>query len=129
MESKRFILACLALLPLSLPAMAQAPAAPPGTGPEASTGASQPLRLKVRPSGYEPAPEDAVARQERLLKRMADNDFLFRSICQNCGDAWKHNSYAPFNPMRSLKGMASEPAPDAPASDVAPSAPAVAAQP
>jgi hypothetical protein len=110
MESKHIILACLVLL-AACPAMAQET--------ESTAETSQPLRLKVRPSGYETAPEDAVARQERLLKRMADNDFLFRSICQSCGDAWKHNSYAPFNPMRSLKGQASEPEPAPPASEAA----------
>jgi hypothetical protein len=76
--------------------------------------ASRPLTLTVRPSGRDPSPDEALARQERLLKRMSQNDFMFRSICVQCGDAWKHNSYAPFDPTRSLKGGSPEPSPSPP---------------
>lgn len=95
---------CIGLATTALPALAQ------------ETGPTRPLTLTVRPSGRDTAPDEAIARQERLLKRMAQNDFLFRSICIRCGDAWKHNSFAPFNPMRALRGgpdeSAAEPAPD-----------------
>jgi hypothetical protein len=65
---------------------------------------ASPLQLRVKPSGVEDAPNANVARQKRLLERMVRNDFMLRSICTSCGDSWKHNSYAPFNPMRTLGG-------------------------
>jgi hypothetical protein len=63
---------------------------------------SKALQLRVRPSGVEPAPSEAQQRQERLLKRMEQSDHMVRSICVNCGDHWKHQIYAPFNPYASL---------------------------
>ncbi|MET0743230.1 MAG: hypothetical protein ABWY78_07665 [Microvirga sp.] len=98
MISSRIVLICVAVSATILPAAAQ------------ESGSTRPLTLTVRPSGRDTAPDEALARQERLLKRMAQNDFMFRSICISCGDAWKHNSYAPFNPMRSLHGNPNEPA-------------------
>lgn len=62
---------------------------------------SSPLVLTVRPSGYD-ADAEVQARQERLLKRMEQADYSVRSICVNCGDSWKHQTYAPFNPLQSL---------------------------
>jgi hypothetical protein len=103
MISSRIALVCIGFSTTILPVGAQ------------ESGPTKPLTLTVRPSGRDMAPDEAVARQERLLKRMAQNDFLFRSICVSCGDAWKHNSYAPFNPMRSLRGN-----PDDSASDPGP---------
>ena len=67
------------------------------------TTESPALTLKVRPSGTTDADSDNRARQERLAKRMEENDFLFRSSCMQCGDAWTHTSYAPFEPLRSLR--------------------------
>lgn len=66
---------------------------------------SSPLTIKVHPSGYEVSPDEAITRQKRLAERMSKNDFLFRSICISCGDSWKHNSYAPFEPMSALGGQ------------------------
>jgi hypothetical protein len=63
---------------------------------------SDPLRLVVRPSGYETEPNDAKERQERLLRRLEQSNHMMRSICINCGDAWKHQIYAPFNPLARL---------------------------
>lgn len=66
-----------------------------------SAPASAPLVLTVKPSGYD-ADAEAQARQERLLRRMEQVDYSVRSICVNCGDGWKHQTYAPFNPLQSL---------------------------
>ncbi|MCB8820398.1 hypothetical protein [Microvirga rosea] len=74
----------------------------PAVGQESSGTPSNPLFLTVKPSGYE-ADTEAQARQERLLKRMEQADYSVRSICVNCGDAWKHQTYAPFNPLQSLQ--------------------------
>jgi hypothetical protein len=59
------------------------------------------MQLTVRPSGFER--NEAKERQERLLKRMEQSNHMIRSICMNCGDQWKHQIYAPFNPLASLK--------------------------
>jgi len=95
---------CLALLGLlagagwiiaaTVPALAQGQAASDAEG-------SKPLRLTVRPSGFD-ADAENQARQERLLRRLEQADYSVRSICVNCGDAWKHQTYAPFNPLQSL---------------------------
>ncbi|KAB0265606.1 hypothetical protein [Microvirga brassicacearum] len=71
------------------PALAQAPSD------------SKPLVLKVRPSGSDKA-EDPRVRQEKLLKRLENSDYWVRSICVQCGDAWKHQIYAPFHPLEAL---------------------------
>ena len=60
------------------------------------------LQLTVRPSGYEAEANEATARQERLLRRLEQSDHMIRSICINCGASWKHQIYAPFNPLASL---------------------------
>lgn len=90
----RLCLALLALLAATIPALAQSQAAPDAAG-------SKPLRLTVRPSGYD-ADAENQARQERLLRRMEQADYSVRSICVSCGDGWKHQTYAPFNPLQSL---------------------------
>jgi hypothetical protein len=63
---------------------------------------SDPMRLVVRPSGYEMEPNEAKERQERLLRRLEQSNHMMRSICISCGDAWKHQIYAPFNPLARL---------------------------
>ncbi|WP_112663291.1 hypothetical protein [Microvirga flavescens] len=63
---------------------------------------NKPLTLSVRPSGYSELSDDPRTRQERLMKQMEENDFKFRSICMQCGDKWKHNTYAPFDPQSVL---------------------------
>src|SRR6478735_10324252 len=60
------------------------------------------LQLKVRPSGYDAVASEAQARQEKLLKRLEQSNHMVRSICINCGDSWKHQIYAPFNPLAAL---------------------------
>lgn len=62
----------------------------------------QALNLTVRPSGYERDANEALERQQRLLKRLEQSNHMVRSICINCGDAWKHQIYAPFDPYASL---------------------------
>ena len=59
------------------------------------------MQLTVRPSGFDR--NDTKERQERLLKRLEQSDHMIRSICIHCGDQWKHQIYAPFNPLASLK--------------------------
>ena len=62
----------------------------------------KPLRLTVRPSGYETETNEALERQQKLLRRLEQSNHMMRSICVNCGDGWKHQIYAPFNPLASL---------------------------
>jgi hypothetical protein len=88
---RRFILAVMCS-GLAYPALAQ----------DVSTG----MRLTVRPSGYEADQDENQQRQEKLLKRMEQSDHMIRSICINCGDVWKHQIYAPFDPYASLKPSA-----------------------
>ena len=66
------------------------------------------MQLTVRPSGFDR--NETKERQERLLRRMEKSDHMIRSICINCGDQWKHQIYAPFNPLASLgrSGQASD---------------------
>jgi hypothetical protein len=73
-------------------------------GPGFAQGAPEdkPLHLTVRPSGYEAEANEAQERQQKLLQRLEQSDHMIRSICINCGDAWKHQIYAPFNPLASL---------------------------
>jgi hypothetical protein len=33
---------------------------------------------------------------------MEQSDYWVRSICIQCGDAWKHQTYTPFNPLEAL---------------------------
>ncbi|NIX76656.1 hypothetical protein [Microvirga terricola] len=68
---------------------------------EETPPSSKAMVLTVRPSGYDKQ-NDAQARQEKLLKRMEQSDYMVRSICSQCGDNWKHQTYAPFNPLASL---------------------------
>ena len=70
-----------------------------------------PLQLTVRPSGYERDAAEALERQQKLLKRLEQSNHMVRSICVNCGDEWKHQIYAPFNPLASL-GRTAEPSED-----------------
>jgi uncharacterized protein (DUF1501 family) len=63
---------------------------------------SDPLRFRVKPSGFEAPANENQERQERLLRRMERSDHMVRSICTHCGDEWKHQIYAPFHPLASL---------------------------
>lgn len=64
---------------------------------------TKPMQLTVRPSGYDKERNEATERQERLMKRLERSNHMVRSICINCGDEWKHQIYAPFNPLAALK--------------------------
>lgn len=88
------------LLLLTGPAFAQA------------TPEDTPLRLTVRPSGTEPEVNEAVERQQKLLRRLERSNHMVRSICINCGDEWKHQIYAPFDPYAAL-GRTPQPSDDA----------------
>jgi hypothetical protein len=63
------------------------------TGPALAQAAPEdkPLRLTVRPSGTEPEVNEALERQQKLLRR-----------------EWKHQIYAPFDPYAAL-GRAAQP--------------------
>jgi hypothetical protein len=66
---------------------------------EASSSSS--LNLTVRPSSFSDVTEEARLREERLIRRMERNEFLFRHICTQCGSAANGPS-APFEPMQAL---------------------------
>jgi hypothetical protein len=91
----RTALALLAGLALAAPARAQ-------------TAPAQPLPVTVSPSGYEdPVAAEHRTRQERLLKRMQEDEFLFRNICVQCGGGVDGpGANAPFNPVQALSGRA-----------------------
>jgi hypothetical protein len=79
-------------------------AAGPVLAQEAPDGEA--MKLTVRPSGYETEANEAQERQQKLLKRLEQSNHMIRSICVNCGDGWKHQIYAPFNPLASLGSSA-----------------------
>ncbi len=85
------------LLLLTVPALAQ------------DMPADKPLRLTVRPSGTEPEVNEAMERQQKLLRRLERSNHMVRSICINCGDEWKHQIYAPFHPLAALGGAGGAP--------------------
>jgi hypothetical protein len=61
---------------------------------------SQPLEFEVRPSGVE---TETGTQDERLERRLKQREFLFRSICIQCGRGDRFNSSAPFNPIEALR--------------------------
>ena len=81
------------------------------TGPALAQGTPEdkPLRLTVRPSGIEPEVNEAIERQQKLLKRLERSNHMVRSICVNCGDEWKHQIYTPFDPYAALGRTAQPP--------------------
>ncbi|MBD2747044.1 hypothetical protein IC232_10120 [Microvirga sp. BT688] len=76
-----------------------------------TTPEDKPLRLTVRPSGTEAEGNEALERQQKLLRRLERSNHMVRSICINCGDEWKHQIYAPFDPYAAL-GRAAQPSGD-----------------
>ncbi len=84
------------------------------TGPALAQAAPEdkPLRLTVRPSGTEAEGNEALERQQKLLRRLEQSTHMMRSICVNCGDEWKHQIYTPFNPLASLGRSAPPPDPE-----------------
>ena len=53
----------------------------------------------------------ARARQERLLRRMQEADYLFRNICRNCGGSIEGpGAYDPVDPPSRLGGARPAPA-------------------
>jgi hypothetical protein len=67
-------------------------------GGAAAQGASQPLEFDVRPSGVE---EETA--EDRLNRRLRQREYLFRSICIQCGPGDRFQSSAPFNPQDALR--------------------------
>jgi hypothetical protein len=62
-----------------------------------------PPLLVVRPSGIEGKTDEARAREDRLYRRMRENDYLFRNICVHCGGGVNRaGANAPFNPVQAL---------------------------
>ena len=82
----------------------------PGFAQDAPDGKA--LQLTVRSSGYEAEANEATERQQKLLRRLEQSNHMVRSICINCGDEWKHQIYAPFDPYAAL-GRAGQPSEDA----------------
>jgi hypothetical protein len=60
--------------------------------------ASRPLEFEVRPSGVE-----QETPEERLERRLKQREYLFRSICIQCGPGDRFRSSAPFNPYDALR--------------------------
>jgi hypothetical protein len=70
----------------------------------AEEAGAAPLRLRVSPLAVDDAASESLARQERLMRRMQQNAFLFRSICVQCGGrADFPNVTAPFEPEAALR--------------------------
>jgi hypothetical protein len=73
-----------------------------GVGGAAAQETKPPL-LVVRPSGVDQQSEEARQREDRLYRRMRENDYLFRNICVQCGGGVNRaGSNAPFNPIQAL---------------------------
>lgn len=74
-----------------------------GLAPKAHAEDAKPPLLIVRPSGVDGKTDDARAREDRLYRRMQENDYLFRNICVRCGGGINRlGSNAPFNPIKTL---------------------------
>jgi hypothetical protein len=80
----------------------------------APAAAQEPLTMRVKPL---PTPSEseisaeARARQERLLRRMREADYLFRNICRNCGGSIEGpGAYDPVDPPSRLGGHRPPPA-------------------
>jgi hypothetical protein len=74
-----------------------------GIVPTARAEDVKPPLLIVRPSGVDGKTDDARAREDRLYRRMQENDYLFRNICVRCGGGINRlGSNAPFNPIKTL---------------------------
>src|SRR4051794_8493900 len=74
-----------------------------GMGEAAAAEGAKPPLLIVRPSGVDDKTDDARAREDRLYRRMQENDYLFRNICVQCGGGINRaGANAPFNPLQSL---------------------------
>jgi hypothetical protein len=70
----------------------------------AQDSAAGALPLTVRPSAYDSPSSDARQRQDRLLKRMQEDEYLFRNICVQCGGGVnKPGANAPFEPADALR--------------------------
>jgi hypothetical protein len=67
--------------------------------PAAAQEGSKPLEFEVKPSGVEP--EETA--EDRLDRRLKQREYLFRSICLQCGPGDRFRSNAPFNPFEALR--------------------------
>jgi hypothetical protein len=80
-----------------------APAVPVLVSTTALSQSATPPSFVVKPSGFDERTEEAKAREDRLLRRLERDDYLFRNICVHCGGGVNRaGSNAPFNPMQAL---------------------------
>jgi hypothetical protein len=68
-----------------------------------TAGAQEALTLTVRPSGLDVLSAPAREREALLLRRMEENEFLFRRICDRCGGRDRPRANAPFDPIGTLR--------------------------
>ena len=66
---------------------------------------SSPLEFEVRPSGFV-AETPAETPDEALDRRLRQREYLFRSICKQCGRGDRFSSDIPFKPLEALAGPA-----------------------
>ena len=66
---------------------------------------SAPLEFEVRPSGVL-ADIPAETPDEALDRRLRQREYLFRSICKQCGRGDRFSSDVPFKPLEALAGPA-----------------------
>jgi len=66
---------------------------------------SAPLEFEVRPSGVS-AEIPAETPDEALDRRLRQREYLFRSICKQCGRGDRFSSDVPFKPLEALAGPA-----------------------
>ena len=64
---------------------------------------SSPLEFEVRPSGVL-ADIPAETADEALDRRLRQREYLFRSICKQCGRGDRFSSDVPFKPLEALAG-------------------------
>lgn len=83
------LLWCLASAPALLPLGA------------AAEEMSRPLEFEVRPSGVVGETPD-----EALDRRLRQREYLFRSICKQCGPGDRYSSNDPFRPFEALAAPA-----------------------
>lgn len=65
-------------------------------------GQEGPPVITVRPSGVIDEGAQARQRQERLLRRLEQSEYEFRSICRVCGSPERFEVASPFEPHRTL---------------------------
>jgi hypothetical protein len=72
-----------------------------------------PLKLRVRAPEIDPG-QAARLRQEKLLRRMQESEYRFRSICIHCAGHDRWAGTAPFDPAAALSPSPARTAQDQP---------------